>query len=454
MVNTLVEKPAIQGINPLRPIVAIVGRPNVGKSTLFNRLLGERWTITDDRPGVTRDRIYAEAEWQGHRFTLVDTGGYISNSDDAIEASVRDQAERAIEEADFVLLICDAMTGATDLDHEIATILRKRQSACMLVVNKVDDPGKQYQVEDFYRLGLGDPVCVSATTGRRSGDLLEMLVQQFDAESWADPEDDAAIRVVIAGRPNVGKSTLTNRLAGNEVSIVHDKPGTTRDAINFRLAWNEHEFILVDTAGLRRRSKIDDQIEYYSGLRATKNMDKADVAVVLIDAVEGYTTQDARIMGLAIERGCGLLVAVNKWDIINLREDAGKQFLKNLHRELPYLVDYPVVFMSGLTGRKVDKCLENVVSIYQNRQTRVSTPVLNRSIEKMNQRHLPTKDGREIKILYATQLGNVPPTFSFFSNHPELISDSYKRFVEKNLRQEFGFKGSPIRMFWRRRRKA
>ena len=241
------------------------------------------------------------------------------------------------------------------------------------------------------------------------------------------------------------------RLAGNEVSIVHDKPGTTRDATSYRLSWNDREFVFVDTAGLRRRSKVDDQIEYYSGLRATKNMDKADVAIVLIDGLEGYTTQDARVMGLAIERGCGLVVAVNKWDVIESREEAGKSFLGNLHRELPFLIDYPVVFMSGLTGRKVNKCLENVVNVYQNRQRRVSTANLNRLLERLNSQYVPSKDGREIKVFYATQLGVSPPTFTFFVNRPELVSNSYKRYLEKNLRREFGFNGAPIRTYWRRR---
>jgi len=436
-----------------RPLVAIIGRPNVGKSTLFNRLLQSRWAITDGRPGVTRDRIYAETEWEGQRFTLVDTGGFIPRAKDALEAAVRSQASMAVAEADVVILVCDASTGLTDLDREVAAVLRRQQLPCMLVVNKVDHPEKSLDLGDFYRLGLGEPLAVSAATGRRSGDLLETLVQLFgNGEFQEQTAGETAIKVALVGRPNVGKSTLINCLAGDQVSIVHEEPGTTRDTTNIRLAWKGREFLLMDTAGLRRRARVEDQVEFYSGRRALSSIENADVVVVLLDAAEGWALQDARIIGQVIETGCGLVLAVNKWDLIDTEVETSREFVADLHERFPFLVDYPVLLISARTGRRVHKCLETVVQVSTRRQTRIPTARLNHFIEELSSRHPPVGGGREIRLLYATQHGVNPPTFVVFSNHPELLSRGYRRFLEKKLREEFDFEGTPLRIVWRQRR--
>ena len=444
---------AVQQVGHQRPLVAIVGRPNVGKSTLLNRLVRARRAITDDQPGITRDRIYAETEWNGRRFTLVDTGGFIPHSKDAIEAAVRSQADMAIDEADVVLLVCDATSGLTDLDREVAGLLRQHQHPCMVVVNKVDHPDQRGVVDEFYSLGLGEPVAVSAATGRRSGDLLESLSQLFGDEPFeALAEEDDAIRVALAGRPNVGKSTLINRLAGYQVSIVHDQPGTTRDTTSTRLAWKDREFLLMDTAGLRRRARVDSQVEFYSGRRAVSSIEKADVVVVLLDAVEAWTMQDARIIGQALEAGCGLLLAVNKWDLIDRGGEATREFTADLRDRFPFLIDFPVIFISALTGRRVQQCLDAVVAVYDRRLRRIPTAPLNAFLESVTQRNPPASGGRELKLFYITQHAIAPPTFVIFSNYPDLVSGTYRRFIEKNLREEYDFEGIPIRIKWRKRR--
>ena len=446
---------AAQQLGHQRPLVAIVGRPNVGKSTLMNRLVQSRRVITDDQPGVTRDRIYAETEWNGRRFTLVDTGGFIPRSKDAIEAAVRSQADMAIDEADVVMLVCDAVSGLTDLDREVAALLRQHQHPCMVVVNKVDQPDQRGVVDEFYSLGLGEPVAVSAATGRRSGDLLESLSQLFGNEQFeALTEEDGAIRVALAGRPNVGKSTLINRLAGYQVSIVHDQPGTTRDTTSTRLVWKDREFLLMDTAGLRRRAKVDNQVEYYSGRRAVSSIERADVVVVLLDAVEAWTVQDARIIGQALEAGCGLLLVVNKWDLIDRGGEATQEFTDNLHDRFPFLIDFPVLFISALTGRRVQKCLDAVVTVYDQRHRRIPTAQLNAFLESVTQWNPPASSGRELKLFYITQHATAPPTFVIFASYPELVTGSYRRFIEKKLREEYNFEGTPIRIKWRKRQRT
>jgi len=445
----------IQRVERVRPLVAIVGRPNVGKSTLFNRVLKARLAITDDRPGVTRDRIYAEGDWDGRRFTLIDTGGFIPQAKDDIEEAVRLQAETAIEEADIIVLVCDATTGITDIDKAVAGQLRKAKQPCLLVVNKIDTPHQDRELDPFFGLGLGEPVPVSAATGRRSGDFLESLVRLFEEGDFpVEEEEDNSIRVVLAGRPNVGKSTLINRLAGYQVSIVHDQPGTTRDTTSIRLAWEGQEFLLMDTAGLRRRVKVDDQVEFYSGRRATASIERADVVVVLIDAVENCTVQDVRIVNQAIESGSGLLIVVNKWDLVERGEETSKIFVDDLHHRFPFLVDYPILFISALTGRRVQKCLEGGVRVSQNRRMRIPTSRLNAFLGGVTKGNPPVGGGRELRLIYATQNGVAPPTFVVFANHPELISSAYRRFVEKRLRDEFSFEGAPIRTIWRKRRNS
>jgi len=453
MAGNISSKGAVRQVARPRPIVAILGRPNVGKSTLFNRLLKSRQSITNDQPGVTRDRIYAEVEWNGRRFTLVDTGGFIPRARDAMSAAVGIQAEMALAEADVAVLICDVTSGLTDLDREVARLMQRTQCPGLLVVNKVDQPHQEYLLDEFYQLGLGEPFPVSAATGRRSGDLLDAIIGLFGDTEYPPPEEeDRAIRVVLAGRPNVGKSTLVNRLAGDLVSIVHDQPGTTRDTTSIRINWQGNEFLLMDTAGLRRRTRVDDPIEYYSGRRAASSIETADVVIVLFDAVEGWTVQEARIINQVIEAGCGLILAANKWDLVDASEMSGREFTADLRDRFPFLADYPVLFISGLTGKRVQQCLEWVVRIQERRQRRIATARLNAFLDGLVQSTPPTGDGGDIRLFYATQSGVEPPAFVIFANRPDEINSAYRRYIEKKLRAEFGFEGTPIRLFWRRRR--
>lgn len=446
----------LRGLARGLPVVAVLGRPNVGKSTLFNRLTGLRQAITDDEPGVTRDRVLSEVEWSGFRFALVDTGGYVPDSADAMEVAVRHQAESALEEADVVLLVCDGSAGVTQLDREVADLLRRRAMCCVLAVNKMDHPEQLRYEGEFYELGLGDPWPVSAATGRQSGDLLDALVDRLRELDLppAQEDDDSSARVVIAGRPNVGKSTLINRLAGLEVSIVADEPGTTRDSTAIRISWEGRDFVLMDTAGLRRRSRIDGQIEYYSTLRASSSIQEADVVIVILDGREGLASQDARIMSQVIEAGRGLVVAVNKWDLVEASESGAEEFRRNLCDRLPFLRDYPIVFVSALTGRRVTRCLESAHRAYLSCHTRVQTAQLNRCVEDVSRQLSPSAGGREIRLLYATQHAVAPPTFVIFCNRADLVGDAYRRYLENNLRREFGFVGAPLRITWRGRRRS
>lgn len=446
------EQDSPQVVERERPIVAIVGRPNVGKSTLFNRILGARWAITDDVSGVTRDRIFAPAEWSGKRFTLVDTGGYVLISDDAIETAIRKQVETAISEADVIVQVCDVQTGLTDLDRQVAEILRRQPHPKLLIANKADNAAGDARIDEFYSLGLGDPFPVSAATGRRSGDLLDAMLALFPEEAEeGGGDDDELVRVALAGRPNVGKSTLTNRLAGHEVSIVHEKPGTTRDTTHIRLEWREKQLLLMDTAGLRRRTKVDDQIEFYSSRRAVNSIEHADVVVVMIDAVEGCVMQEARIMEQVMDTGCAMVLAVNKWDIEDARGEGADEFRDDLRHRYPFLRDYPIVFISGLTGRRVNRCLEAIARVGKNRQQRVGTSQLNRFLRETCAENPPTGKGKDIRLLYATQHSVKPPTFTIFSNMPQLIPSTYKRYMENRLREHFGFEGTPLRILWRKR---
>ena len=440
------------GRRSIHPIVAIVGRPNVGKSTLFNRLIQTRQAITDDQPGITRDIIQAHAEWNGRSFTLMDTGGFVPGGV-GMEKLVREQAELALDEADLVMFLCDGSSGVTALDREIADLVRRRNQPCLLVVNKMDHPQQQRDVAEFYSLGLGEPFEVSATTGRRTGDLLDVVTDRLTSAPAVSQDEDsrASIRVVLTGRPNVGKSTLMNRLAGYRVSIVDDQPGTTRDATDIRITSNERSFTLIDTAGLRRRAKIDDQVEYYSTLRATDSIDRADVAVVLLDADEGHTTQDGRIMSQVLTAGCAMVVALNKWDLISREQGDVAAHVQRLRDRFPFLGEYPVVSMSALQGKRVAKCLEAVAGAYDSFTTRVPTAQLNRAIEEIEKRLPLSREGKEVRLLYATQNGVAPPLFVIFSNRPDLMPDSYKRYVEGRLREQFSFNGTPLRILWRRR---
>jgi GTPase len=444
----------ITRFGPQRPIIAIVGRPNVGKSTLFNRLIGSRAAITDDWAGVTRDRIYEQVEWDGKVLTIVDTGGYMPGSKNAIEVAVRAQAEQAVEEADLVVLLVDSTIGATDLDRQIAGAIQRNGGKALVAVNKVDNEKRESEVGDFIRLGLGDPIPVSAISGRKSGDLLDAMVKlcYADGTEYDLNQEMEPTKVSLIGRPNVGKSTLTNRLAGASISVVHDQPGTTRDTTRVLLNWKERDFVLMDTAGLRRRSKVDAQIEYYSGLRANNSMLKSDICIAMIDGDEGLAVQDLRVMGQALESGSGLVLAVNKWDICEKRGIDRGIFRESVQAKHPFLADFPMVFISALTGKSVHKCLETVFRVQDRRQQRVSTSKLNRFMERLEAR-APASGGRgETRLFYATQQGIEPPTFILFYNRPENISDAHKRFIEKSLRKEFDLIGTPIRIQLRRRR--
>ena len=448
------ENAGIERLQPPRPLVAIVGRPNVGKSTLFNRLLGRRNAITDDWAGVTRDRNYEQLEWDGRALTLVDTGGYIAGTAGAIEVAVRDQAERAIEEADLVVLLVDVTTGVTELDRKVAGLIQRSGRQALLAVNKVDNEKRDNDIAEFYRLGLGNPLAVSAASGRKSGDLLDAMVEACYSEDqhYEAHEETRPTRIALIGRPNVGKSTLTNRLAGASVSVVHDEPGTTRDTTRVSLNWQGHDFVLMDTAGMRRRAKVNDQIEYYSGLRTGDTISRADISIALIDGDEGLAVQDLRVIGMALENGSGLIIAVNKWDLCEKRDIDRGIFRESVLAKHPFLADYPMVFISALTGKSVHKCLQTVFTVRDRRQQRVPTAKLNRFMERLAAR-APSSGGRgETRLLYATQQGVEPPTFALFYNRPENISDSYKRFIEKSLRQAFDFKGTPVRISLRQRR--
>ncbi len=440
-----------QSIHPAGPIVAIIGRPNVGKSTLFNRLIRRRTAITDDRPGITRDRIYAEIEWAGRSFTLVDTGGYLPETGDAIEAAIREQVEVAIRESDLILLLADATTGVTDLDQKVARMVRRQGVGALVLVNKVDNPSLELAVGEFSTLGLGEAHPVSAATGRRTGDLLDLVLERIgDRAAPADEEDDL-VRIAVIGRPNVGKSTLVNRLGGRQVSIVHELPGTTRDTTSIRIEWNGSRFELLDTAGQRRRARVEDPVEYYSTLRAQGTVARADAALLLLDAAEGCTSQDARIISQVIEAGCAMVVAVNKWDLIDDATTKADEFRADLQHKFPFLQHYPILFISGLTGKRVSRCLEAIAKVADSRGHRVPTSQLNQLFDAINQRNPPTSGGRQVNLLYATQHGIRPPTFVIFTNRPDLVSTSYRRFVENRLRDRFCFEGTPIRTIWRKR---
>ena len=441
------EKPVL--IDRERPIVTIVGRPNVGKSTLFNRIVGSRISITDDLSGVTRDRIFSTVEWSAHTFTLVDTGGFVPLTNDDIESAVSTQIKIALEQSDGILQVVDTQVGVTDIDIQISEMIRSRQIPVILVANKVDSPSAETRVADFYSLGIGEPFSVSAANGRKSGDLLDKILAHFSVKKMSTSEDLESIKVALAGRPNVGKSTLINRFAGHSISIVNERPGTTRDTTKIELSWRGNRIEIMDTAGLRRRSKVDSQIEYYSSRRAEESIDEADVVITLLDASEGFVHQEARIMDNIIDSGCAMIIAANKWDIEDVREGGAENFRKDLQARFPFVKDYPILFTSGLTGRNIQKLLDAVIKVGNNRRTRVSTSKLNKLLQSVVFEGYYAKTGKDLKVNYATQHAINPPTFTIFSNSSIKVSSSTKRHFEKLLRKEFDFEGSPIRILWR-----
>ena len=435
-----------------KPIVAIVGRPNVGKSTLFNKLAGKRISIVQDTPGVTRDRIYAEAEWLNYKFTMIDTGGIEPESSDIIIKQMRRQAQIAIEMADVILFIVDGKEGLTASDIEVAQMLRKSKKRIVLAVNKIDNLKDEDNSYEFYNLGIGDPVTISAAQGKGLGDLLDEVVKDFDA-LMEEEQDDEYIRIAMIGKPNVGKSSLINRLLGEDRNIVSNVPGTTRDAIDSYLETEEGKFILIDTAGLRRKSKVKEEIERYSVVRTYAAIERADVCILMIDANEGITEQDEKIVGYAHELNKAIMVVVNKWDLIEKDDKTLSNYQKDLQQNLKFMPYAQYMFISALTGQRVNKILKVAKGCYDNYCKRVSTGILNEVINKAILRKEPPVVGlKRIKIYYATQVATKPPKFVFFVNDVNASHFSYERYLENQLRDSFDFKGTGIEIEYRQRK--
>lgn len=435
-----------------KPIVAIVGRPNVGKSTLFNKLIGKRVSIVDDTPGITRDRIYGECEWENKRFTLIDTGGIEPYSKDLILVQMRRQAELAIESADVIILVTDLKSGLVAADKEVAEILQKSGKPIILCVNKCDKIGNtDLGVYEFYNLGLGEPIRVSSIHGHGTGDLLDDIIKMLP-ETFKNEEDEEVINVSIIGKPNVGKSSLVNKITGSERSIVSNMAGTTRDAINSLVENNYGKFNFIDTAGLRRKNKVDDKIEKYSVIRAMMSVENSDVCVIMIDAIEGFTEQDSKVAGLAHEAGKACIVAVNKWDAIEKNEKTMQNYKSKLSKDFSFMSYVPIIFISAKTGQRLDKLFSLIKDVANNNAMRISTGTLNELLAQAIIRvQPPTDKGKRLKIFYMTQVSTKPPTFVFFVNSAELFHFSYQRYIENIIRDTFGLKGTPIRFVIRER---
>ncbi|MBE6778177.1 MAG: ribosome biogenesis GTPase Der [Ruminococcaceae bacterium] len=433
-----------------KPIVAVVGRPNVGKSTLFNKLIGQRLSIVEDTPGVTRDRIFADCEWRGRTFMLVDTGGIEPKSDDVILAQMRHQAQLAIDQADVIVLVTDIRAGVTANDHSVASMLQRSGKPVVLCVNKSDTPGEPpAEFYEFYNLGLGDPIAVSSVHGMGTGDLLDAVFEHLpDTDEEAQQED--VIKVAVIGRPNAGKSSLINCIAGEERSIVSSVAGTTRDAIDTRVHHELGDFVFIDTAGLRRKSRVDDAVEKYSVLRARMAVERADVCVIMIDGVEGFTEQDSKVAGIAHENGKACIIAVNKWDAVEkdgFTMDAMRKKLMNDFSFMPYA---PFIFLSAKTGQRVDRLFELIKFVSEQNSMRIRTGMLNDVLAQATARvQPPTDKGRRLRIYYMTQVSTNPPTFVFFVNRADLFHFSYQRYLENQLRETFGLEGTPIRFIIR-----
>lgn len=429
----------------MKPIVAIVGRPNVGKSTLFNNLVGDRVAIVDDMPGVTRDRLYRETEWNGTEFVIVDTGGLEPRNNDFMMTKIKEQAEVAMNEADVILFVVDGKTGVNPLDEEIAYILRKKQKPIILCVNKIDNfVEQQDDVYDFWGLGFENLVPISGGHKVNLGDLLDLVTEMIEKIELPEEEEDT-LKLAIIGKPNAGKSSLVNRLSGEERTIVSDIAGTTRDAIDTVVQYNDKKYMIIDTAGIRRKSKVEESLEYYSVLRAIKTIKRADVCILMLDGKEGLTEQDKRIAGIAAEELKPIVVVVNKWDLVDKNKVTMKSMREELYAELPFLSYAPIEFVSALTGQRTTKILEISDTIYEEYTKRISTGLLNTVLkEAVLMNNPPTRKGRVVKINYATQVSVAPPRFVLFCNYPELIHFSYARYIENKFRESFGFEGSPI----------
>ncbi|MFA5524160.1 MAG: ribosome biogenesis GTPase Der [Tissierellales bacterium] len=432
-----------------RPIVAIVGRPNVGKSTLFNKIAGKRISIVEDIPGVTRDRIYAEGEWQNVYFTMIDTGGIEPKSNDIIMSQMRRQAEMAIETGDVILFIVDGLEGLTSTDREVANMLRKTKKEVVLVVNKIDTPKTPDTVYEFYELGLGTPIIISAGQGLGLGDLLDEVVNHFPDDKDVEYNEDV-VKVAVIGKPNVGKSSLINKILGEERVIVSDIAGTTRDAIDSYFTHGEDEYVFIDTAGMRKRRRISENIERYSVVRSLTAIERADVCIIVIDAVEGISEQDTKIAGYAHDNGKAAIIVVNKWDLIEKETNTYLKFEDDIKRVLGFMSYAPVIFISAETGKRVEKLLDLIKIVSNNHSMRVSTGTLNDIIgEAILMNQPPSDKGKRLKIYYSTQVGIKPPKFVIFINDKELMHFSYSRYLENQIRQTFGFEGTPIQFEFR-----
>ncbi|GAA4516115.1 ribosome biogenesis GTPase Der [Sphingobacterium thermophilum] len=432
-------------------IVAIVGRPNVGKSTLFNRLTESRKAIVDDFSGVTRDRHYETAEWVGKKFTVVDTGGFVHGSDDIFEKAIRDQVLIAIEEASVIIFMVDVLTGITDLDMEIADLLRRTSKPVYVVANKVDHAKLHYDSSEFYAFGLGEVYNVSSVTGSGTGELLDTVVSHFP-EPIEDEEEDPLPKITIVGRPNVGKSSMTNALLGEERNIVTDIAGTTRDTIKIHYNKFGHEFILIDTAGLRRKKKVSEDIEFYSVMRTIRALEDSDVVILMLDAQEGVEAQDINIFHLAEKNRKGVMIVVNKWDLIEKDHKTMKAFEAQIRERIAPFTDVPIIFTSVVEKQRIFKVVETAMEVYRNKTKKIPTSKLNEVMLDIIENYPPPAlKGKYIKIKYATQLPGKTPMFAFFCNLPQYIKDPYKRFIENKLRENFGFTGVPIQIYFRQK---
>ena len=426
-----------------KPIIAIVGRPNVGKSMLFNKIIGRRLSIVEDTPGVTRDRICGESDWRGRKFTLIDTGGIEPRTDNQILAFMRSQAQIAIDNATVIVFLCDIKTGMTASDQEVASMLQRCGKPVVLAVNKVDQ-GQSPDIYEFYNLGLGDPIAVSAVHGHGTGDLLDACVQYFPPEDEEEEEDDA-IKVAVIGKPNAGKSSLVNKILGEERVIVSNVAGTTRDAIDSRFTNSKGSFVFIDTAGMRKKSKVEEDIEKYSVLRATMAIDRADVCLIMIDATEGVTEQDTKVAGMAHEAGKASIIVVNKWDLVDKDDKTMARMTEDIRRDLAYMTYAPILFISAKTGQRVDKLFDMIDYVSNQATFRVTTGMLNTVLADAQTRvQPPTDKGRRLKIYYMTQVGVKPPHFVVFCNDRRLFHFSYQRYLENCIRSTFGLEGTPI----------
>lgn len=432
-------------------IVAIVGRPNVGKSTLFNRLIEQRKAIVDETSGVTRDRNYGKGTWNGVDFSVIDTGGYVVNSDDVFEAEINKQVHLAIDEADVILFVVDVESGITDLDDSVAQLLRRGNKPVVLVVNKVDNHSRILDAQEFYGLGLGEIFCVSSMTGSGTGDMLDVLVQNFPKNEDGGEEGELP-HLSVVGRPNVGKSSFINALIGVDRNIVTDVAGTTRDSIHTRYNKFGHDFMIVDTAGLRKKGKVHEDLEFYSVLRAVRTIESSDVCLLMIDATRGVEAQDMNILNLILRNKKGLVILVNKWDLIEKDTHSTKKFKEEIYERIAPFVDVPIIFISALTKQRVHKALETAIEVFERRQQKVKTSQLNEVLlEAIEKYGPPSTKGKYIKIKYVTQLPSPTPSFALFANLPQYIKEPYKRYIENQIRDNFDFTGVPIQIYFRQK---